>query len=91
MVGDDKALWKAWSLQKESCIFSCHLEKNKTKIISGCNLMTGVTSRVFPLYVQVDVLIKRTNPVCLFAIVHPSAHPLYAGGPEGVAKRARVH
>lgn len=53
--------------------------------------MTGVTSRVFPVYVQVDVLIKQTNPVCLFAIVHPSAHPLYAGGPEGVAKRARVH
>lgn len=43
------------------------------------------------LHEQVDVLIKQTNPVCLFAIVHPSAHPLYAGGPVGVAKRACVH
>lgn len=34
---------------------------------------------------------NQTDPVCLFAIVHPSAHPLYAGGPVGVGKRACVH
>lgn len=51
--------------------------------------MTAAKS--FPVFEQVDAPIKQTNPARLFAIVHPSAHPLYTGGPEGVAKRARVH
>lgn len=42
-----------------------------------------------PVHGHVDALIKQTNPVCLFAIVHPSAHPLYAGVPTA-SRNVRV-
>lgn len=99
MSADHDAFLKWLEMTKPGCgRGSLQKKKKKKRVASSCvtlyfNACGFNDSRVVRRVSsgRVDALIKQTNlPVCLFAIVHPSAHPLYAGGPVGVAKRACV-